>query len=181
MHTYITDLIEGQGGSAALVRMLNQFGVCASSDTLARYIQAKASNPHTRIAQSLDMDSFTAVSADNIDFLHSYARHFKGSKNSSWHGTTIQVIQPLPSLSIHSEPTQQPEESHAQHSQPNDSVQLSISVQRTTTTQLSHTRVNTHAGSVVLHANSNSSTNVPQGEIIPSTEVCTRTTGKCTN
>ena len=68
LHTYITDLIEGQGGSATLVKILNQFGVCASSDTLAHYIQAKTSNPHTRIAQSLDMDSFTAVSADNIDF-----------------------------------------------------------------------------------------------------------------
>ena len=84
LHTYITDLTEGQRGSAALVRILNQFGVCASSDTLARYIQAKASNPHKCIAQSLDMDSFTAVSADNIDFLHSYARHFKSSKNSSF-------------------------------------------------------------------------------------------------
>ena len=101
LHTYITDLIEGQGGSTALVKMLNQLGVCASSDTLARYIQGKVSDPLTRISQSLDMDSFTAVSADNIDFLHSYARHYKGSNNSSWHGTTIQAVQPLPSLSIH--------------------------------------------------------------------------------
>ena len=48
----------------------------------------------------LDSESFTIVSADNIDFRHSYARVSKGSKNSSWHGTSIQVVQPLPSLSI---------------------------------------------------------------------------------
>ena len=43
------------------------------------------------------------MSAENIDFLHSYAQLYKGSNNSSWHGTTIQVVQPLPSLSIHPE------------------------------------------------------------------------------
>ena len=57
---YITDLIEGQGGSTTLIRMLNQLGVCASPDTLARYIQAKVSNQETRIAQRLSKHSFTA-------------------------------------------------------------------------------------------------------------------------
>ena len=28
---------------------------------------------------------------------------YKGSKSSSWHGTTVQAVQPLPSLSIYSE------------------------------------------------------------------------------
>ena len=81
------------------------------------------------------MDSFTAVSADNIDFLHSHARHFKGSKNNSWHGTTIQVVQPLPSLSIHSEGTQQVQESQASLTNDN-SVPCSSSVQPTTPTNL---------------------------------------------
>lgn len=30
--------------------------------------------------------------------MHSYARVFKGTQNSSWHGTTIQLVQPMPSL-----------------------------------------------------------------------------------
>ena len=83
--------------------MLNQLGLCASADTLARYIQHKSINKETAMNCCLNSDSFTVVSADNIDLLHSYARVYKGSKNSSWHGLSIQVDQPLPSLSIESE------------------------------------------------------------------------------
>ena len=102
IHTLITDLIEGQGGSALLIRILNRLGVCASVDTLACFIQDKVSSENS-LSSFLHPESFTIVSADNIDFLHSYARVFKGSKNSSWHGTSVQAVQPLPSLSIHSE------------------------------------------------------------------------------
>ena len=103
LHTYITDLIEGQGGSALLIKFMNQLGACSSSDTLSRYIQNKVSHSNEHINQCLSQDSFTVVTVDNIDFLHSYARVYKGSNNSSWHGTTIQAVQPLPSLSIHSQ------------------------------------------------------------------------------
>ena len=102
LHTYITDLIEGQGGSALLIKIMNQFGACSSSDTLSRYIQKKVSTPRKRISQCLSQ-AFTIITVDNIDFLHSYARLYKGSNNSSWHGTTIQAVQPLPSLSIHTQ------------------------------------------------------------------------------
>ena len=83
--------------------MLNQLGLCASADTLARYIQHKSINKETAMNCCPNSDSFTVVSADNIDFLDSYARVYTGSKNSSWHGLSIQVDQPLPSLSIESE------------------------------------------------------------------------------
>ena len=42
--------------------------------------------------------AFTVVSADNLDFLHSYARVYSGNQQLSWHGTTIQVVQPQSSL-----------------------------------------------------------------------------------
>ena len=48
----------------------------------------------------LKPDSFTVVSADNIDFMHSFARVFCGQQTSSWHGTPVQAAQPLPSLSL---------------------------------------------------------------------------------
>ena len=48
----------------------------------------------------LSHDTFTVVSADNIYFMHSYARIFCSHQTSSWHGTTVQAIQPLPSLSL---------------------------------------------------------------------------------
>ena len=41
---------------------------------------------------------FTIVSADDIDFMHSHARVFRGNQSGSWHGTTVQMVQPLPSL-----------------------------------------------------------------------------------
>ena len=98
MHTLITDVIDSQGGSAMLIKILNRLGVCASADTLSRYIQHKRSNRTDAINLCLNPDSFTVVSADNIDFMHSYARVSKGS-NSSTHATSIQAVQPMPSLS----------------------------------------------------------------------------------
>ena len=34
LHILIADLVEGQGGSAWLHKILNRLGVCASADTL---------------------------------------------------------------------------------------------------------------------------------------------------
>lgn len=42
-------------------------------------------------------NAFTVASADNIDFVHSYARIYCGKQQSSWHGTTVQLVQPQPS------------------------------------------------------------------------------------
>ena len=44
-------------------------------------------------------DGFSVVIVDNIDFVYTQARISKGKNDSSWHGTSIQVVQPLPSLS----------------------------------------------------------------------------------
>ena len=46
----------------------------------------------------LSVKLLTVISADNLDYLHSYARVFKGTQKSSWHGTTVQLVQPLPSI-----------------------------------------------------------------------------------
>ncbi len=89
----VTDLVESQGGSTLLIRILNRLGVCASADTLARFIQYKVASVDE--TDQLNQDSFTVVSADNVGFVHSYARVFCGSQNSSWHGTTVQAAQLL--------------------------------------------------------------------------------------
>ena len=88
VYTPITDLIEGQGGSALLIRMLNRIGVCASVATLAHFIQHKKFWKLTIVFPH--PESFTTVSADNTEFLHSYSHVFKGSKNSSWHDKSVQ-------------------------------------------------------------------------------------------
>ena len=77
LHTLLTDTIESQGGSTLLVQMLNRLGVCASADT---FIQFKMSNCNTSLMKYLQPDMFTCISADNIDFMHSYAECFVGNK-----------------------------------------------------------------------------------------------------
>ena len=41
-------------------------------------------------------NAFTLVSVDNLDYIHSYARVYCGKQQSSWHGTTMQIVQPQP-------------------------------------------------------------------------------------
>ncbi len=101
LHILVADLVESQGGSALLHKMLNRLGVCASVDTLSRFMQHKVRAFSDTADRYISTDSFTVVSADNVDFLHTYARVVKGKQNSSWHGTTVQAVQPLPSLSLH--------------------------------------------------------------------------------
>ena len=100
MHILIANLIESQGGSTFLIQALNKFGVCSSQDTLQRFIQSKVDTKKGKHPCSgyFNSSSFTVISVDNIDFLHSFARVFKGTQNSSWHGTTVQLVQPLPSM-----------------------------------------------------------------------------------
>ncbi len=77
-----------------IVRILNRLGVCSSADTLARSIQYRVRERE----QECSPDTLTVISADNIDFLHSYARVFCGKQTSSWHGTTVQAVQPKPGM-----------------------------------------------------------------------------------
>ena len=100
MHTLLTDMVESQGGSSVLVRTLNRLGVCSSADTLARFIQHKRSACEYPCIKHLTKDAFTVVSADNLDFLHSFSRVFCGNQKSSWHGTTVQVDHHCPCLNI---------------------------------------------------------------------------------
>ena len=99
LHTLITDIVESQGGSALLIKILNRLGVCVSSDTLSRFIEHKVQTSDIK-RNGLAEDSFTIISTDNLDFLHSYAQVYQGNQKNSWHGTTIQAVQPIPSLSL---------------------------------------------------------------------------------
>ena len=100
LHTLITDLIDSQGGSSQLIKCLNNLGVCASADTLARFVQHTTSKEQS---VQLDTESFFVLSADNIDIEHKHAQVYKGSQNSSWHGTSIQLVQTRPGFSENSD------------------------------------------------------------------------------
>ena len=106
-HTMLTDMVDSQGGSDLLIKILNQLGVCSSYDTFSRYMMYKVTScQNVQNAQSADQDAFTVISADNIDYVHHFAQTSKGDRNNSWHGTSIQAVQPLPSLSLIEEPSQ---------------------------------------------------------------------------
>lgn len=88
------------------MKILNRLGICSSSDTLARCIQHRVTERETKgPEQECSRDSITFILADNIDFLHSYAQVFCGNQSSSWHGTTVQAVQPSPSLKLDSPST----------------------------------------------------------------------------
>ena len=75
--------------------------MCSSLDTLSRVVQQQVKireqkGPEKELCPLVMM----IVSADNIDFLHSYAGSYYGRQSTSWHGTTIQVVQPRPSLPL---------------------------------------------------------------------------------
>ena len=69
MHVLVADILESQGSTALLHQILNRLGVCASADTLSRFVQSKAENSNwlTTTGGNIDSEPFTVVSADNID------------------------------------------------------------------------------------------------------------------
>ena len=69
LHTLVTDTIDRCGGSTELIRILNRLGVCASADTLARFIQHKVKERQRRGPEHDCVESLpTIISVDNIDF-----------------------------------------------------------------------------------------------------------------
>ena len=100
LHILLADIVDSLGSSSILHRILNRVGMCASSDTLSRFMQHKEGSFKTTVDSFISNDSFTIVSADNVDFLHNFASIAGGKQQSSWHGTTIQAVQPLPSLTV---------------------------------------------------------------------------------
>jgi len=70
LHLLLTDLIDSQGGSYELIRLLNCLGAVASVETHRRYVQFQLEKKlASGILQSMDLSSFTVASVDNIDFL----------------------------------------------------------------------------------------------------------------
>ncbi len=95
----MTDMVQPCGGSSRLLKLLNRLGVCASIETHGRYVQYRVEK-RTREGQmsGYPENSFMIVSADNLDYVHKYTRSFNGKLETSWHGTTIQIVQPKPNL-----------------------------------------------------------------------------------
>ena len=97
LHLLLTDFIDACGGSANLILVLNRLGGAASLDSLNRHMCAVALQRKAKgLLRDINSRAFTIASTDNIDFLQSHASVYAGSQHRSWHGTSIQVVQPQP-------------------------------------------------------------------------------------
>ena len=97
LHILLTDFIDACGGSTELITVLNRLGAIASSDTLNRHMCTVSLERKAKgLLKDINCSAFTIATADNIDFLQSHASVYAGSQHRSWHGTSVQVVQPQP-------------------------------------------------------------------------------------
>ena len=110
-HVLLSDTVEVCGGSRKLMRILNQLGVVASPDTHDRYVTSVVEKMREKsVWDYISNKIFTLASVDNFDVLKSQAAVYCGDQYRSYHGTTIQIAQPLPDLCLATPPILDPKE-----------------------------------------------------------------------
>ena len=96
-HFGLTEAILCHGGSTELVRLFNKLGIVSSLDTNSRIATSIVERRFKQgIKPSLKSDMLSVVSIDNVDILQSHATVSSLDATRSWHGTSVQCIQPLP-------------------------------------------------------------------------------------
>ena len=97
MHHLLSDVVEVCGGSRQLMRILNRLGCVSSPDTHDRFITERAEKKRQQsIWEEIPAKIFTVASVDNFDMLQSHSAIYTGNQQQSFHGSTVQLVQPDP-------------------------------------------------------------------------------------
>ena len=97
LHILLTEAVMCHGGTLELVQLLNRLGAIASVETANRLATHVVQKRLSRgIQPEFQPQMFTAVSVDNIDILQPYSFVSASDLTRSWHGTSVQCVQPHP-------------------------------------------------------------------------------------
>ena len=102
LHTILAYVVEVCSGSRLLLKILNRLACVSSADSHDRFVTERAEdNRKLQIWDQLPADVFTIASIDNFDILQSHAAVYYGNQERSYHGTTVQLVQPSSSMKLH--------------------------------------------------------------------------------
>ncbi|CAG2252169.1 unnamed protein product [Mytilus edulis] len=101
LHMLITDTADKFSNSSTdFLAILSRFGICVSKDTHKRFLSDVVEQNNT--TESTPFKSFAIGSYDNIDKNQVHSSVTAGKSNSGFHGTSVQIVEPLPETLLHS-------------------------------------------------------------------------------